>query len=166
MSEHTKEPWNVGFIEDVPGEKYWVIGGDSLLFARLPSNHPVMLANAERIVACVNYCAGIPTDVLTTYSPPEDGLRAAARECLEVVDEAYDATGYVKVARTSVQRMRLEAALWQDGREPRRERPDGRDFYRLLDAAMRHAGHDTELARALEPFQFDAKLAAALGGKE
>jgi hypothetical protein len=91
MSEHTKEPWNVGFIEDVPGEKYWVIGGDSLLFARLPSNHPVMLANAERIVACVNYCAGIPTDVLTNYSPP-----APVPDVVEAAREALIALNYAR----------------------------------------------------------------------
>jgi hypothetical protein len=93
MSEQTwtKEPWNVGFIEDVPGEKYWVIGGDSLLFARLPSNHPVMLANAERIVACVNYCAGIPTDVLTNYSPP-----APVPDVVEAAREALIALNYAR----------------------------------------------------------------------
>jgi hypothetical protein len=138
MSEHTKEPWNVGFIEDVPGEKYWVIGGDSLLFARLPSNHPVMLANAERIVACVNYCAGIPTDVLTTYSPPEDGLREAARAFL--------------------------ANEWIAGNLTEAENPD-KEFAADVPDYARHCSDLATVARNLRAAlaQYDA---AALGGKE
>lgn len=38
-------------------------------------------------------------------------LLAACKEMLAVVDEAYTATGYFKVAETSEQRLRLEAAF-------------------------------------------------------
>ena len=38
-------------------------------------------------------------------------LLEACREALRVADEAYEATGYVKVAKTSRQRMAIEAAI-------------------------------------------------------
>ena len=69
MSEHTKEPWKYYELEDdrfgvkIPREKktrygaepYAVIGGFE------PEDRNEMKANARRIVACVNACAGIPT---------------------------------------------------------------------------------------------------------
>ena len=61
-TEHTPEPWkNVKGVHVVSGEKQiarcWV------------ENRPVSVAhaNARRIVACVNACAGIPTEVLERY---------------------------------------------------------------------------------------------------
>lgn len=67
MSEHTKEPWKYYELEDdrfgvkIPREKktrygaepYAVIGGFE------PEDRNEMKANARRIVACVNACAGI-----------------------------------------------------------------------------------------------------------
>lgn len=38
-------------------------------------------------------------------------LCEACREALQVVDEAYQATGYIKIAETSEQRLRIEAAM-------------------------------------------------------
>lgn len=40
-----------------------------------------------------------------------EGLEDACRETMAVVDEAYLATNYIKVAKTSYQRLRIEAAL-------------------------------------------------------
>ena len=38
-------------------------------------------------------------------------LLAACRDCLAVVDEAYQATSYIRVAHTSEQRLKIEAAI-------------------------------------------------------
>jgi hypothetical protein len=38
-------------------------------------------------------------------------LLAACEECLKVIDECYEATGCIKVCRTSEQRLKIEAAI-------------------------------------------------------
>lgn len=72
MQEHTKEPWEywendrTGFGVKMPrknktrfgAEPYAVIGGFE------PDDLDEMKANARRIVACVNACAGISTESL------------------------------------------------------------------------------------------------------
>lgn len=62
-----------------------------------------------------------PTGLLPT-SPDEQAanarliaaapdLLAACQEALTAIDEAYQATGHVKIAKTSKQRLRIEAAI-------------------------------------------------------
>lgn len=64
MSEHTPEPWIAK--TDCPGECCWMIyrdGEDDSVFDAI--NSPEMReADARRIVACVNACAGIDTSEL------------------------------------------------------------------------------------------------------
>ena len=73
MSEHTKEPWGV------VSEK-WYLNGQPSIVGRNGAGFAVALmapwgpavndsvdkreANARRIVACVNACAGIPTEAI------------------------------------------------------------------------------------------------------
>lgn len=46
-------------------------------------------------------------------------LREACHECLLVADEAYRATGYMRIAKSSIQRMKIEAAIKaSDGSQP------------------------------------------------
>lgn len=57
-SEHTPEPWQwEGEIERITGPNNGTIADVTTV------------ANAERIVACVNACAGIPTASLETGTP-------------------------------------------------------------------------------------------------
>ncbi len=57
MSEHTKEPWTLG-----PAA---VRGGDGQVVAKTWGDDGGQeLANARRIVACVNACRGISTEAL------------------------------------------------------------------------------------------------------
>lgn len=60
------------------------------------TSQEVTEANARRIVQCVN---------------AHDDLLAACRECLAVVTECYEATGHIRAAKTSEQRLRIEAAI-------------------------------------------------------
>ena len=56
-TEHTQEPWSYG--EDNDG---WYVEKDGLQIA-----HGLTEEDARRIVACVNACAGLPTEVLERY---------------------------------------------------------------------------------------------------
>ena len=56
-TEHTPEPWSYG--EDNDG---WYVEKDGLQIA-----HGLSEEDARRIVACVNACAGLPTEVLERY---------------------------------------------------------------------------------------------------
>ena len=88
--EHTKEPWNVDDIE--------IIGADDKEIAQMYmySSHKKHESNARRIVACVNACAGIPTEHL------EVGPLALATfpvikqrdELLSVLKELQQSTAY------------------------------------------------------------------------
>jgi len=72
MSEHTKEPWNVCenvHIASEDGNGYWISICTDV-------NTP---ANARRIVACVNACAGMDTDSLESIAG-----RIAAKSVLQM----------------------------------------------------------------------------------
>lgn len=72
MSEHTKEPW--GAMDVRPGgvERITIIGEEGQVICRVEnmvsgrSINAEDEANARRIVACVNVCAGIDTNTLET----------------------------------------------------------------------------------------------------
>lgn len=63
MSGHTKEPWHFG--------KYnpqCIMGSDNkLIVSDCYEDREKDVANARRIVACVNACAGIDTNELEKY---------------------------------------------------------------------------------------------------
>lgn len=65
MSEHTKEPWIIGCMDDT------MIVADHVAIAvhrhKDGTRRKDAAANAARIVACVNACAGITTDTLVQY---------------------------------------------------------------------------------------------------
>lgn len=61
MSEHTKEPWHTG--KNHNAERF-IYGEDGWAIAECVQTKDKMFANARRIVACVNACAGIPIEIL------------------------------------------------------------------------------------------------------
>lgn len=85
---HTKEPWEywendrTGFGVKMPRKKktrfgaepYAVIGGFE------PDDRDEMIANARRIVACVNACAGISQETLATVGKWSEAGQATLRE--------------------------------------------------------------------------------------
>lgn len=84
--EHTKEPWefvesddnlaSADIVEDcISGS----IKGDDWYIARIWGDNGAGLANARRIVACVNACIGIPTEDLERF-----GLAALNVTCNKV----------------------------------------------------------------------------------
>lgn len=64
MSEHTKEPWHTG--KNHNAERF-IYGEDGWAIAECVQTKDKMFANASRIVACVNACAGIETDELVKF---------------------------------------------------------------------------------------------------
>lgn len=82
MSGHTKEPWRVrdesekgfGVWVDAPEAMVSNPGGRSYPRQILEDEeYPEKLADARRIVACVNACAGVPTEILQSWLNPPDG---------------------------------------------------------------------------------------------
>jgi hypothetical protein len=76
MSEHTKEPWtatNFSFKSKGWDDPFPVIqikgAGDVPIIAMAPEE--IDQANARRIVACVNACAGIDTEKLEQVAKGE-----------------------------------------------------------------------------------------------
>ena len=76
MSEHTKEPW----VYETECAYGWDIRGDEIWIASVQNSHANSgrpqtgfpsqvegLANARRIVACVNACRHIPSEELEKY---------------------------------------------------------------------------------------------------
>ena len=49
-----KTPYTLGVVEDVPGERYYIIGGDAVFFARLPAIDARMEATSEFLVRAAN----------------------------------------------------------------------------------------------------------------
>lgn len=103
MRNHTKEPWHVvdadfgdattRYIDDEPGAE----GGRDFYLATVEHGDQVELeANARRIVACVNACAGLSTGILERH--PGKGafeviqiLSKKNEELLDALKEASDA---------------------------------------------------------------------------
>lgn len=75
--EHTKEPWGPGveiFMSAKAGEKF----GPAFIY---PHGHSQELceANARRIVACVNMCAGLSTEAMEEITKNEELLKDRVR---------------------------------------------------------------------------------------
>ena len=101
MSKHTQEPWKVQHPH--AGQRGWEIADSSGLNQ---ISQDVTEANARRIVACVNACAGLPTEQLES-SPlggvlngvagliaQRDELLAALEGVLAVVGDSTGVAGY------------------------------------------------------------------------
>lgn len=116
---HTPEPW---FIGDTPG--YLALGqwkdgksrfSDPITIRSASHTEEIATvwtyllptdANARRIVACVNYCAGIPTKLLEERAVTEwedsiqrqrDALAEALRKLLKAYDSIMPGIGYIAV---------------------------------------------------------------------
>jgi hypothetical protein len=77
MSEHTSEPWR----EFDEARAVQIHAGDKLIFSESfdysgDPLKPITIANAKRIVACVNACAGIPTYQLFGVNDEPNNLGA------------------------------------------------------------------------------------------
>ncbi len=57
------------------------------------------------------YTDFVPLGDVSELRAEVERLRGLLAESLSAIDEAYQATGYFKVAKTSEQRMRIESAL-------------------------------------------------------
>lgn len=70
MSTHTKEPWeirhvnNQPFIAAKPYEGHPYFNRTSTIEVMSDEDYPTKEADARRIVACVNACAGLPQGAL------------------------------------------------------------------------------------------------------
>lgn len=93
MSEnHTPEPWSVAEESfDNDGIQESVIrgmGGRAAIAVTLdfgPNNPAMREANARRIVACVNACAGVDAELLENYPAPFSELRKQRDELLATI---------------------------------------------------------------------------------
>jgi len=113
MANHTPEPWKTDEREIL------IFGNDGnltaipFMCAGRPSETPK--ANARRIVACVNACAGIPNDALNDLDGTLNKIKSAI-EINRTIALADDA----KLATVTAQRDELLAAVksaksWLEG---------------------------------------------------
>lgn len=106
MSEHTPEPW---VLEQVSGAPLWHVedlAGNPIAVAEQRTNARVAFdfereANALRIVACVNACAGIETSALESGVVQE--MREALQAAYDVVEKAADKEDGVGPAITAAE---------------------------------------------------------------
>jgi hypothetical protein len=96
MSEHTKEPWTLAYSDDDPYGpikvcgKYGAIAKLWLDDAPVPDFNAQQQANGDRIVACVNACAGIPTADLATGVVPAEVVRRLVEATTLLVEADCD----------------------------------------------------------------------------
>ncbi len=90
--KHTPEPWEWGDVEiDCPTDDFYseaIKAGP----AEVPSlsNPERAEADARRIVACVNACAGIPTEDLEASVPGSLRMAVTALETIEADQKSRD----------------------------------------------------------------------------
>lgn len=121
---HTKEPWSLG-EEDRHGDTP-INAADwrslALVVTRMHGDKdqcPDGVANARRIVACVNACAGIPTDTLELVSSFEQAGIKTIREMERQRDELLEALRAV-MAGSRYYEIRGEAD-WHEISMPKRD---------------------------------------------
>lgn len=100
MSEQTKF---------TPTQGPWFHNEEHGQVGSIETAHGIVIAQAQQISASVDD-KHVRNANAKLMAAAHD-LYEACRESLSMCDEAYEATGYIKVAKTSEQRMRLEAAL-------------------------------------------------------
>lgn len=115
--EHTPEPWAHR------NGRIYQADRDVLTIANIAraSDGDYSEANARRIVACVNACAGVPTELLEEYPAPfsemraqRDQLLAALERMVAIHDEPSGFAGkYGKAldAAIDAQAVKIDAAL-------------------------------------------------------
>lgn len=82
--DHTPEPWSVVERKDSRGKPYVsiesgqvpVVSSDSVLAASEETIPIVSIEDADRIVACVNFCRGIPTGRLFDLANTADRINS------------------------------------------------------------------------------------------
>lgn len=99
---HSPEPWSIGTPNYSPQEigfddQCWIVAkGHGFMVARTdnPSCLPVERnrANAQRIVACVNACADIPTNVLEHNRLVDGPMMSCSAEMMEVYERVLRET--------------------------------------------------------------------------
>lgn len=93
MSEHTKEPWHVVNHHDIlyvaakPYEGHPYFNRTTTIEIMSDEDYPTKEADARRIVACVNACAGIATRDLETKPLFTDGYMVMFEEVTKQRDE-------------------------------------------------------------------------------
>lgn len=117
MSEHTKEPWKASPVSGIVGSVITAQPNENANAVRITSAQS--LADAERIVACVNACAGIPDQALKVVTRSDygvfplvlaavigqrDELAAALRGVIEVADRKTDVFDRAKAALAKLER--------------------------------------------------------------
>lgn len=94
MSEHTKEPWSV-IAPSAKHECARIFAGTRYLgsIGNSDETEAQTVANARRIVACVNACEGIPTSQLERATPYDTALffKAQRDELLAALKEVKNA---------------------------------------------------------------------------
>lgn len=127
MDTHTKEPWSIdennihiGSIATLHGDE----DGYSEIWYEWHGDPISHKANARRIVACVNACAGIDTDNLEKFPgwakqgfdqgiairKQRDELLAALKAVLRVSDEAGEDDEYSREWQDAIEVMRAAIA--------------------------------------------------------
>jgi len=108
MTDHTPEPWGArtvkasgSFLVRGPNDRTVCIHQPHMS-ASTSATHEESLANAARIVACVNACAGIPTAQLQVGSVAE--LVAAADKVLQPADGSDEPSWDLKAAIAAFQK--------------------------------------------------------------
>jgi len=99
MSKHSPEPWTVYAPGGYPTSIYH---GDRETLATIDEDHDctqdLTAANARRIVACVNACAGIPTELLEPIGlathDPESAM--GSHRLILLGRAAYEFSGFLK----------------------------------------------------------------------
>jgi hypothetical protein len=76
-TEHDPEPWRLE--DDIPGHG----PNESAVWPARVRGFPTTTANARRIVACVNACAGIPTEALESGALLAELQRLREREAAQ-----------------------------------------------------------------------------------
>lgn len=71
--KHTKEPWHTG--KNHNAERF-IYGEDGWAVAECLQTKDKMFLNAKRIVACVNACAGLDTELLENIVLTGDTLKS------------------------------------------------------------------------------------------
>lgn len=105
--------WKPGLdiMLDLPGGKFVATT------SRMPNDNAddcrEQAVMAQRIVACWNACLKLKDPAAALSRAAE-----ALEEALVIVDEAYVETGHAKVAKTSKQRLRIEASIAELKGEP------------------------------------------------
>lgn len=117
---HTPEPWREGIpgtvVADIPieGGPGGVNGADAVAYyGGNLIGESMTVANARRIVACVNACAGVPTDMLKPGLVREmaEELERAVEHVRGLADRTACACGFGYVCAAHAAADRCEAVL-------------------------------------------------------